>query len=513
MLVFVAWGLAPLASASPEVCNSVDDDGDGQIDEGPVAFAVDADGDGYGADDTVTLFPDCTGAPQLVPDIGDCNDDDRGFGPGVTETCDGNDEDCNGVHDEGACGCDGDVTIGADRVWLACLSPLDWGSAVDSCDAFGWHLASLDNADQQAGMFSEAQPHGSSFWIGLTDDGHEDTWEWIDAGNTQYTNWRNGEPNDGGGNYGPQDCAVMEPAGEWDDLSCDEVVPYVCETRCIERTWHPDLDRDGFGDPSATEVVACDPPSGEVANVADCDDGDPDAPAVWYADDDSDGFGTDPVVGCAEVGRAVVGGDCDDGDTAIHPGAGDTGGDGIDQDCDGEDAPTPPDPGQEDSDGDGLSDTAEEALGSDPTVADTDWDGLLDGDEAALGTDPTSADSDGDGLSDPFEGTVDSDGDGLIDPIDLDDDNDGLLTVDEGFADVDRDGVPNHLDLDSDGDGALDSAEGLDAAYDAENGQSEPPSATPDYGWGCSHTPGTAPIRLLPAGVLAVLGIRRRRSV
>ena len=63
-----------------------------------------------------------------------------------------------------------------------------------------------------------------------------------------------------------------------------------------------------------------------------------------------------------------------------------------------------------DTDGDGLTDTAEEALGTDPLNADTDGDGLNDGDEVnQYGTDPLNADTDGDGLNDGDEVAAGSD--------------------------------------------------------------------------------------------------------
>lgn len=84
-----------------ELCNGFDDNCDGQIDEGLfVTFYFDNDSDGYGTDD-VTLEA-CPGAiPGFSMLDGDCNDGDASINPGITETCDGIDNNCNGQIDEG----------------------------------------------------------------------------------------------------------------------------------------------------------------------------------------------------------------------------------------------------------------------------------------------------------------------------------------------------------------------------------------------------------------------------
>ncbi len=61
-----------------EECNGIDDNCDGEIDPG-----FDADGDGYTS---------CGG---------DCDDGDAGVNPGASEACNGVDDDCDGVSDEG----------------------------------------------------------------------------------------------------------------------------------------------------------------------------------------------------------------------------------------------------------------------------------------------------------------------------------------------------------------------------------------------------------------------------
>jgi hypothetical protein len=63
---------------------------------------------------------------------------------------------------------------------------------------------------------------------------------------------------------------------------------------------------------------------------------------VWYIDQDGDGYGDQPILSCTDVPGAVeMGGDCNDADTSINPGAIEICEDGIDQDCSGADKNCP----------------------------------------------------------------------------------------------------------------------------------------------------------------------------
>lgn len=58
----------------------------------------DLDGDGVGADAPVEL---CGAADGYVEELGDCDDTDAAVYPGATELCNGVDDDCTGVADDG----------------------------------------------------------------------------------------------------------------------------------------------------------------------------------------------------------------------------------------------------------------------------------------------------------------------------------------------------------------------------------------------------------------------------
>jgi hypothetical protein len=92
-----------------EVCNGFDDDCDGTSDEGlRVSCYTDADSDGYGTGSASSQCRDASRAavgfcPAGYSNVaGDCNDGNGAVRPMATEVCNSDDDDCDGMIDEGA---------------------------------------------------------------------------------------------------------------------------------------------------------------------------------------------------------------------------------------------------------------------------------------------------------------------------------------------------------------------------------------------------------------------------
>jgi hypothetical protein len=86
-------------AATPEICNGIDDDCDGQIDEGVQnVYYADNDGDGYGAGPEILA---CSQPPGTSTNNFDCDDTNHMVHPGAPEIC-GNsiDDNCDGHIDE-----------------------------------------------------------------------------------------------------------------------------------------------------------------------------------------------------------------------------------------------------------------------------------------------------------------------------------------------------------------------------------------------------------------------------
>lgn len=107
-------------------------------------------------------------------------------------------------------------------------------------------------------------------------------------------------------------------------------------------TLYKDADGDGYGDP-AISLQGCS--VGYVSNNNDCDDSNAEVnpTTVWYKDADNDGYSDGQTINqCAQpAGYRLLSaltaatGDCDDANAAIHPGAADICGNGIDENCSG----------------------------------------------------------------------------------------------------------------------------------------------------------------------------------
>ncbi|MCB9678321.1 MAG: putative metal-binding motif-containing protein [Alphaproteobacteria bacterium] len=85
----------------PEICDAFDNNCNGQVNEGFLTspYYPDADMDGYGS--LVGVVLSCAPQPGMVNNDDDCDDTDPDVNPGQTEVCDGVDQNCTGVADEG----------------------------------------------------------------------------------------------------------------------------------------------------------------------------------------------------------------------------------------------------------------------------------------------------------------------------------------------------------------------------------------------------------------------------
>ncbi len=130
-------GNAAVNPAMDEACNAVDDDCDGVVDEGVTTpFWADADGDSFG--DAAVETQACAAPSGYVANTDDCDDTTAARWPGNPEVCDGLDNDCNLVVDEGVQSpfwgdADGDGYGDEAVETSACAAPSGYVPNADDC--------------------------------------------------------------------------------------------------------------------------------------------------------------------------------------------------------------------------------------------------------------------------------------------------------------------------------------------------------------------------------------------
>ena len=320
---------APASANGAEVCDGIDNDCNGVVDDAPDAstWYADADADGYGASEDVLTA--CFQPTDFVSNADDCDDTDPAYHPGAAEAgCDGTvDFNCDGQvgivdgDGDGASACV-DCDDGDDKTFPGAVEVCN--DADDDCDGF------IDNNATDADDYA----------IDVDADGH---------GSDRFTVTACAPPEGYTAIADADDCDDLDdrtfPGAaelcDGIDNDCDGTIDDGAKGK---GTYYEDADEDGYGDPAAS-LVSCVRPGGYVTNLDDCDDANKAVnPAANETCTDTTDRNCDGAVGMDDNDSdgTVACDDCDDGRADVEPGAPELC-DGVDNDCDAlidETAPT-----------------------------------------------------------------------------------------------------------------------------------------------------------------------------
>jgi len=274
---------------------------------------VDLDGDGYGDGTAPATTPDCSG-PQEAGVDGDCDDTDADVSPDGVEVCDPDDrdEDCSGAADNDDPAATGTVLLYVDDDG----DGYGAGAGVLGCDPDDGLVADPGDCDDTDRLVNpDATEVCDPDDVDEDCDGLSDDADPSVEGQQAVPVDGDGDGFAGSGTTLACEAPLLQPG-----FDCDDTLAHV--------------------NPDGTEV--CDDADVDEDCDGAADDDDDDVPRqLAYVDGDGDGHGDpdQPTESGCELpeGLSTLADDCDDADLGAYPGAPETAGDGIDQNCNGAD--------------------------------------------------------------------------------------------------------------------------------------------------------------------------------
>ncbi|HPQ20938.1 MAG TPA: MopE-related protein [Saprospiraceae bacterium] len=317
-------------------------------------FYADQDGDGYYSYE-------------------DCDDNNPNIHPNAPEICNNQDENCNGMIDEGLqlfayyYDEDGDGFGDAYQEIEICLdfAPNNYVDNNLDCDDSNPNINPnaveiCDGIDNDCNGFIDDGLPLYTYYLDLDGDGYGDINMALDTcvGSAPANYVTNSiDCDDNNGMINPSMVEICDGI----DNDCNGLI----DDNLPLHTYYLDVDGDGYGDAQfSLEICDMSPPFGYVLSATDCNDDDgsihPNATEIcdgidndcngliddtetiytYYRDEDNDGYGNsyiliDTCISQAPFGYSSNDLDCNDLEMGIHPNADEIADNGIDEDCDG----------------------------------------------------------------------------------------------------------------------------------------------------------------------------------